>query len=211
MNVHFSDSSSLLLLPDPVQPHAKSNYFQKQTFNLPENNTASVLILDWCTEGRSAMDEHWNLTQFETRNILREGKEVLIRDMTILEGDSEDDYFKGGSLRTRMEDVTAFATLLIRGPLFEPLRNYAQELFATEPRIGQRRARQENEEETRRRKRSEDVTYTVAEVRGVLIVRAQSKNLEKLKVWLRRLIVEEGREESCVIKGFGQSSLFTLT
>lgn len=187
-------------------------------FTIPPGDTASLLVLDWVTEGRTALNEHWDFYRFETRNEIREapvdGKRgrLLVKDVTVLEGDSlEDQTWKGGDLRSRMEDVTCFATLMIRGPMFAELSKYAVNLFKTEPRVGARRGRVENEIDTARRRRSEGVIYTVAEVKGVTIVRAQGRELETVRTWLKRLIEEEGREgPGCVIREFGNRATMCL-
>ncbi|KAK6361635.1 hypothetical protein TWF730_005353 [Orbilia blumenaviensis] len=169
MTVRIHPGASFLLLPDPVQPFAESNYIQHQIFELEDttDDTSSLVVLDWVTEGRAARDEHWSLRRFESRNEFygvknadnvvdgsgggggggggnKGGEEVglvrgklLLRDAMILDGD---DLLSGEeTLRERQDSQTIFATILIRGKPFTKLIGYIKTRYANEPRIGQKR------------------------------------------------------------------------
>ncbi|RPA82362.1 UreD-domain-containing protein [Ascobolus immersus RN42] len=205
VTTHLGTGSTFLLLPDPLQPHATSRYTQTQRFYIPNDNSANLLLLDWTTEGRSAMGEHWSLTDFKTCNEVYtigedgsvDGAELLLRDTLFLEGDDSagdplELHYRGGPLKSRMEGVTCLATLLIRGPLFKELADHCVELFKTEPRVGGRRGFDENEAQRERRRLSEGVVFTVAEVRGFVVVRVSGADVERVRVWVRGLIEQRG-------------------
>ncbi|CRK48309.1 hypothetical protein BN1723_007951 [Verticillium longisporum] len=58
--------AGLCLLPDPVQPFDDSVYEQTQLFTLAP--TASLCLLDWVTQGRSARGEDWGFARWKGRN-----------------------------------------------------------------------------------------------------------------------------------------------
>jgi urease accessory protein len=150
------------------------------------------------------MGEHWSLTDFKTCNEVYltgedgkvEGAELLLRDTLFLEGDDTADplelHYRGGPLNARMEGVTCLATLLIKGPLLKELADHCVELFKTEPRVGGRRGMDENEVEKERRRWSEGIVYTVAEVRGLVVVRVSGADVERVRGWVRSLIEQKG-------------------
>ncbi|EPS37368.1 hypothetical protein H072_8944 [Dactylellina haptotyla CBS 200.50] len=93
MTVRIHPGASFLLLPDPVQPFAESNYIQHQTFELEDtaNDTSSLVVLDWVTEGRAARDEHWSLHRFESRNEVFAVSPNTINEETVVNGNSNND------------------------------------------------------------------------------------------------------------------------
>lgn len=67
LHVRIQDGAALCLLPDPVQPFAESVYEQTQLFQL-QGPRASLCLLDWVTQGRSARGEDWDLVRWTGRN-----------------------------------------------------------------------------------------------------------------------------------------------
>lgn len=67
LDVVIEDGAALCLLPDPVQPFAESVYEQTQIFRL-QGDGASLCLLDWVTQGRSARGENWDLLRWFGRN-----------------------------------------------------------------------------------------------------------------------------------------------
>ena len=135
LNVKISPHSSLVYLPDPVQPHAHSTYTQSQTFFVDPHGSSSLLLLDWVTEGRSARNEKWTLTSWKGRNEVREFDEfskgrLLIRDALLLFGDDLAD------LAAKTDGKGILGTLIIYGPLFKSLADFFLKEFKTHPRIG---------------------------------------------------------------------------
>ncbi|KAI5841997.1 UreD urease accessory protein-domain-containing protein [Tricharina praecox] len=205
--------SSLLLLPDPIQPFAASNYKQHQLFHLPADDTASLIVLDWVTEGRSARGEHWNLSSFISRNEFfsppkGEGlaPRLLLRDSMVLTGDGE-----AGRLLERMESQTVFATVMIHGPLFVKLEEAVLEKFRDEPRIGGRNF--DNRGDFKKDdERKGGVVWTAARVRGFVLVKVTGRELEEVKVFIRGLLLLGGGTDGDgeVVRKFGEGALLCL-
>ncbi|TDZ22359.1 Urease accessory protein UreD [Colletotrichum orbiculare MAFF 240422] len=66
LNVHIDDDAGLCLLPDPVQPFEGSVYEQTQIFTAAPR--ASLCLLDWVTQGRTARGEDWGFVKWTGRN-----------------------------------------------------------------------------------------------------------------------------------------------
>lgn len=135
LNVKISPHSSLVYLPDPLQPHAASVYTQHQTIYIDPFGSSSLVFLDWVTEGRSARNEKWTLTSWRGRNEIREFDEhskgrLLIRDALLLFGDDLAD------LTAKTDGKGVLGTLIIYGPLFKALGDFFLKEFKTLPRIG---------------------------------------------------------------------------
>ncbi|KAK5938407.1 hypothetical protein PMZ80_009377 [Knufia obscura] len=135
LNVKISAHSSLCYLPDPSQPFAKSTYTQSQTFYLSPHGSSSLLLLDWVTEGRPALNESWTLTSWKGRNEIREfdphtkGR-LLIRDALHLFTDDIAD------LNSKTDGKGIIGTLIIHGPTFKSLSEFFLKEFKTHPRLG---------------------------------------------------------------------------
>ena len=232
MTVNLGTHSALLLLPDPIQPFAESVYSQLQQFNLPKDNTASLVVLDWVSEGRTAHGERWRLREFRSRNdVFEEGhdnlpgkKRLLLRDSLILHGDPErgsESADKGTeSLISRMDGLSCVSTLIIRGPRFKNLATHVLKRFEHEPRVGSGgkgwnwdKNRQDEEEST---SRFRDIIWTAASIRGFVLVKVSAKELEEARRFLRDLLLEgrspqvEGQPVPDVVREFGLGSLLCL-
>ncbi|KAF3162037.1 hypothetical protein TWF788_002148 [Orbilia oligospora] len=226
MTVRIHPGASFLLLPDPVQPFAESNYIQHQIFELEDttNDTSSLVVLDWVTEGRTARDEHWSLKRFESRNEFfgvknsdddggSDGENVrgrlLLRDAMILDGEL---LCGDETLRERQDSQTIFATAVIRGKPFARLIQYIKTRYANEPRIGQKRW--DTDDDSRKHNRIEvearnnGVLWAASSVRGFLLVKVSGVEMEGVKRFVKGLLSEvdeEGvpREDGCITEEFG--------
>ena len=228
MTVNLGAHSALLLLPDPIQPFAESVYSQLQQFNL-QDNTASLVVLDWVSEGRTAHGEKWRLKEFRSRNdVFEEGhddlpdkKRLLLRDSLILHGDPERGNAKGiESLISRMDGLSCVSTLIIRGPRFENLASHILKRFEHEPRVGSG-GKGWNWDKNRQDEEGSsclfrDVLWTAASVRGFVLVKVSAKELEEARRFLRDLLLEgwspqvEGQPAPDVVQEFGLGSLLCL-
>lgn len=228
MTVRIQPGASFLLLPDPVQPFAESNYVQHQIFELEDtvNDTSSIVVLDWVTEGRAARDEHWSLKRFESRNEFFGVKNIdavdggsaggesvrgrlLLRDAMILDGEM---LCGDETLRERQDSQTIFATAVIRGKPFTRLIGYIKTRYANEPRIGQKRW--DTDDDSRRHNRIEveardnGVLWAASSVRGFLLVKVSGVEMEGVKRFVKGLLSEvdeDGvqREGGCIAEEFG--------
>lgn len=210
--------AALLLLPDPVQPFADSAFAQHQVFHLPADDSASLVVLDWVSEGRSARGEHWDLQCFASRNefffapapaptpchIPPPSRRLMLRDALVLEQDA-------GGLRQRMDGFTVFATMMIHGPRFRRLAQCVLARFADEPRIGGRNF--DNRRDFKRdMARAGGVVWTAANVRGFVLVKVSGKELEHVRAFLRDLLLGGGAccSEPEVLAEFGEGALLCL-
>jgi len=229
MTVDLAPHSALLLLPDPVQPFGASVYSQTQTFNLPKDNTASLVVLDWVSEGRTARGEKWELKRFSSRNDVFEeghedlpnGRRLLLRDSLILHGDEGDHAANEGpeSLNSRMDSLSCVSTLIIRGPRFINLAAYILKRFEFEPRIGSGGKGwnwDKNRQDERSKSQFRDILWTAASVRGFILVKVSAKELEEARRFLRDLLLQ-GRSAvdtqdpvPDIVREFGVGSLRCL-
>ena len=106
----------LVVAPDPLQCFADSFYAQRQTYYLAP--TASLVLLDWLSAGRSACGERWAFASYSSRTELwrwngdatRESSELMFLDSTRL------DVLDGPiGAPIRMGSFNCVATLLIVG------------------------------------------------------------------------------------------------
>lgn len=226
MTVNLASHSALLLLPDPVQPFAKSVYSQVQQFTLPKDNTASLIVLDWVSEGRTARGERWELTKFTSRNDvfeagherLPEGRRLLFRDSLILHGDEVDrnGHLSSESLLSRMDNLSCVSTLIIRGPRFTNLSAYILQRFEREPRVGNGGKGwnwDKNRQDEGSKSHFRDVLWTAANIRGFVVVKVSAKEVEEAKIFLRDLLLQGQASEDTepdIIREFGLGSLLCL-
>ncbi|KAF9455045.1 UreD-domain-containing protein [Macrolepiota fuliginosa MF-IS2] len=112
--------SSLFLLPDPVTCFRSASYNQIQTFNLAPDS--SVVILDWLTSGRKALDEDWAFTRYYSENEVIIGDKRWAKDAMLLEADRETAQNVGRlgplprrTLGERLAPYSCYAMVLLYG------------------------------------------------------------------------------------------------
>jgi len=221
LDVKIGSHAALCYLPDPTQPFAESVYEQKQTFYVDPRGSSSLVLLDWVTEGRRARGESWTLWSWKGRNEVREfdrtskGR-LLLRDAVLL----QDDDLAGTVLADKSHDMGIFGTLIVYGPLFDALGHFFVQEFASQPRIGaqnwttlvdERSGPTSNEADVRaqnsqRWERTDKLLWTVARVRGFVLVKFGAQEIDGAKKWLANLLKREGTVE----KYFGHQALICL-
>ncbi|KAJ4306259.1 cohesin complex subunit [Collariella sp. IMI 366227] len=196
MRVNLAADAALCLLPDPVQPFEGSNYEQIQTFKMARN--ASLCLLDWVTQGRSARGENWSFVKWVGRNEVwsvangtAASGRLLVRDAVIL--DSKRSHAQLPSLRDSMHGLGIMGTLVLRGPLMKALGEFFLAEFAALPRLGARNwhsddANKESEvllsprEKWRagrlQMEKESKVLWSAASVRGCVVVKFGSPEVE---------------------------------
>lgn len=226
MDVHISPGAALCLLPDPVQPFEHSVYTQTQIFRLAQG--ASVCVLDWVTQGRTARGENWDLIKWTGRNEIwleseETGKPVksrlLVRDNVVLSG--PDSTALGRPLRDTMHKLGIFATLILRGDTYTTLGDFFLAEFDVMPRIGERDFRSAeaklkddrnlSEQDRWRAKRNHEekatgLLWTAARVRGCVVVKFGANSVEGGREWIYSMLAREGSVE----KHFGSDALMCL-
>lgn len=103
-----------------------------------------------------------------------------------------------------MGGMKVFGTMVIRGPKFEKTAEGLLERFKKEPRMGNRNW----DGELLEKRRWEGVVWTVARVRGCVIVKAGGEELEDVRGFLGSCLEEEGGDE--VVGEWGRGVLMCL-
>lgn len=217
LRVKIEAGAAVCLLPDPVQPFGGSVYEQSQVFTLAES--ASLCLLDWVSAGRTARGEEWDFRAWSGRNeVWTAGVKprLLLRDNVILEGDGFDTC--DNELKKKMQNLTIFGTLVLRGPLVEALSSFFLSEFAALPRLraqdfrSQERidndskitlSRQEIWRNSRLHQEQENgLLWSAAKIRGCTIIKFGSHTVEGARTWVGGMIKEDGSIE----KNFGEDA-----
>ncbi|KAL6248399.1 hypothetical protein RBB50_004654 [Rhinocladiella similis] len=207
LDVKIGPQAALCYLPDPTQPFAESVYEQKQTFYVEPDGTSNLLMLDWVSEGRRALGESWTLWSWKGRNEVREfdgqsrGR-LLIRDAVVL----HEDGLGGVGLVDKADNMAIFGTLIVYGSLFGQLAEFLTNEFANQPRIGAKNWTQEPVTHTDQAHQTAGLLWTVARVRGFVLVKFGAKDLDGARHWLGDLLKQEGTVEQL----FGHQALLCL-
>lgn len=206
--VDIADEAALCLLPDPVQPFEKSVYEQTQIFKLQGN--ASLCLLDWVTQGRTARGENWSLTRWVGRNEIwvtgQDQDRLLVRDAVILDAEKPQSEMPG--LRESMWEMGVFGTLLLRGPLMKALGEFFLAEFAALPRLGARDWRSDEARrigddqelaplekwraERIRMEKEKGLLWSAANVRGCVVVKFGAPDVEAGRTWIGDMLAQEG-------------------
>lgn len=226
MTAKVGRGAALCLLPDPVQPFEHSVYAQTQIFRVV--SSASVCVLDWVTQGRSARGEDWSFVQWNGRNEIwldQEGPggeakgRLLVRDNLILSEPNSSQI--GQSLRESMHRLGVFGTLILRGPLMQSLADFFLSEFDCSPRIGERDFRSPDakaaadsklslSEQWRQRRvemeRNSGLLWSAARVRGCVVVKFGASTVEAGRDWIGAMLSREGSLES----EFGRDALMCV-
>ncbi|KAJ2906608.1 putative urease accessory protein [Zalerion maritima] len=203
LSVAISRGAALCLLPDPVQPFQDSVYEQTQIFSLAPD--ASLCLLDWVTQGRSARDENWSFLRWRGKNEVwvkeddpaAQGR-LLVRDSVILQGDDKQVLHK--TLRETMQGRAVFGTLILRGPLMNELGKFFMAEFAALPRLGARYFHNKSNDSSNndwRKSRLEvenqhGILWSAANIRGCVVVKIGSATVEGARLWLGSVLSHQG-------------------
>ena len=114
----------LVALPDPVTPFATARFHQTQSIDCAAS--ADLVWLDGVTCGRAARDERWDFTSYISSLELRVDGCPRLRDMLRLEAGLR-------SIRARLPEVEAMATLIVGGPGMSGLCAQLQTAVAAQP------------------------------------------------------------------------------
>ncbi|KAI1635904.1 UreD urease accessory protein-domain-containing protein [Biscogniauxia mediterranea] len=225
LQVTIRRGAALCLLPDPVQPFEKSVYEQIQIFKL--DSGASLYLLDWVTQGRTARGENWSLTHWVGRNEVWASTEegdpksrLLVRDAIILDGAAGPT--RSQSLRESMHGHAVIGTMVLRGPMTKGLGQFFLSEFAALPRLGARdfrstEAREKEEAAPRssldswratRLKQEKDlgILWSTANVRGCIVVKFGAPTVEAGRNWIGSMLLHERSIE----RNFGEQALMCV-
>lgn len=216
MVVNVAPGAALVYLPDPVQPFAQTSFSQSQTYNV-ENEQSSLCACDWVTCGRSARGENWDIYEYKSRNEVWTvdkalKKRLLLRDNLILDKHGR----TGMQLSERMDGYSVFGTLIIHGPLFSRLAQHFLDEFEALSRIGGRdwgdsgqvelSPKEQHRKDRQGREKAAGLVWSAANVRGFVLVKFASREVEGSRNFLKEMIKEEGS----VAASFGEGALLCL-
>jgi urease accessory protein len=224
LNVTIQNGASLCLLPDPVQPFEESVYRQSQLFHIADDG--SICLLDWVSAGRTARGEDWDFWSWRGRNEVWATKEqggkprLLLRDNVILESQSLDP--KESTIKSKMNGLDIFGTLILRGPNVESVAAFFLAEFAAMPRIGARDFRSQDMKDTDsaivlshleswrssrlKKDMSDGILWSAAKVRGCTVVKFGARTVEGARVWIGGMLKEEGS----IPKVFGEDAMMCV-
>lgn len=203
--VTVDNGAALLLLPDPVQPFRDSKYKQHQKFLIDRH--ASLVVLDWVSEGRRALSESWDFRSFSSCNEIwmtlanpnTAGSEtggtkerLLLRDNMIL--DNEASQNSAYTAQVSMNSMGVFGTLIISGAFFAKVGQFFMREFAAQPRIGAKDW--SNKSIPQHHPTPEGLIWSAASVRGCTVVKFGADEVDKARRWLRGMLTAEGTIES---------------
>ncbi|EAW17403.1 urease accessory protein UreD [Aspergillus fischeri NRRL 181] len=219
LDVRIERQAALCYLPDPNVPFKDSRYEQIQVFTVDwateVNNRSSLCVLDWVTEGRTALGEKWDFHLWRGKNEVwtvdgNGAKKLLLRDAIILDVESEEQAGEmcaatgTGLIRQRTGSNGIIGTLILYGPVFEKLAAFFMQRFQSQPRIG---SQNWSSSSTPLSKGEADVVWTAARVRAsFVIVKFGAKDVDGAKRWLGDLL----REEGSIAAEFGEEALLCL-
>ncbi|KAI0119026.1 UreD-domain-containing protein [Daldinia grandis] len=225
LNVEIKDGAALCLLPDPVQPFESSIYEQRQIFKLTSG--ASLCLLDWVTQGRTARGENWSLSRWIGRNEVwfasnttASRDRLLVRDAIILDGANRP--IGSPTLQESMYGHAIVGTLILRGPMTKSISSFFLSEFSALPRLGGRdfrsaEAREKDEaipqsplERWRtirlREEKDKQILWSAANVRGCIVVKFGAATVEAARNWVGSMLVQEGSIE----QQFGEEALMCI-
>ncbi|KAL7625291.1 hypothetical protein AAE478_004507 [Parahypoxylon ruwenzoriense] len=225
LKVEIKDNAALCLLPDPVQPFESSIYEQIQVFKLTAS--ASLCLLDWATQGRTARGENWSLGRWVGRNEVWFTPEasaskdrLLVRDTVILDGANRPTG--SPSLRESMYRHAVIGTLILRGPMTKTMGEFFLAEFSALPRLGARDFRSAEVREKDKaipqsplerwratrlaEEREKQILWSAANVRGCIVVKFGAATVEAARNWIGSMLLQEGSIE----RYFGEQALMCV-
>jgi urease accessory protein len=139
LHARVADKALLILAPDPVQCFASSRYEQRQTISLA--GSASLILVDWMSAGRTARGERWGFSRYASRNeIVRDGQRLLLDAVRLDAADGPlDSRYRAGRFNCLATVVllgplvSSFATELLQHCAASPISPNANILFAASP------------------------------------------------------------------------------
>ncbi|WVN85024.1 uncharacterized protein L203_100165 [Cryptococcus depauperatus CBS 7841] len=190
MHLRLAPHAFLLVLPDSISPFASSVYSQAQRFILPEDGTASILILDWVNSGRGQRhkdmkEEIWSMDRYASNNEVYVGKRLVMRERIVLDNKNtlKDDHGEGGlsKIASQLSPYNVYATALFLGSRFAAFSSHLAQLS--------HQTRQYQLKEPPR------LVWSFSEVdqsTGAGVVRVAATEVEEARRWLRGAMTAGG-------------------
>jgi len=114
LEARVAAGACLIVLPDPIAAFAGSRFEQEQGYELDAD--ASLVTLDWMSNGRHARGEEWQFDRYISRLVIRRDGRDVFRDRLALSADD-------GDIGARMRPFTTYGVLAIAGRLMEGMRS----------------------------------------------------------------------------------------
>ncbi|EEB09674.1 urease accessory protein UreD [Schizosaccharomyces japonicus yFS275] len=171
IKIRIGSQATCLSLPDPVQPFADSVYTQTQVCELADD-TCSLALLDWMVNGRSLLNERWDMTSYVSKNIIQRDGKTLVRDVLKL---VKQDPLSACPIADRMEHFECVGTLFLVGPQFRQL---------SEQLLEHQRWKLDRLNKTMKAEERPVVLWTACCIRGVTIVKFGSLDTQSSRDFL---------------------------
>ncbi|GAA5923196.1 urease accessory protein UreD [Sporobolomyces koalae] len=147
--IAVSPASFLVLLPSPVTCFSRALYEQKQVVHL-EDETASVILLDWFTSGRMGIKaktrdqedgEAWEFEKYRSENEVWIAGQRVAKDVLLLQDEQDanptqqlDEPVRprrrlDTTYRHRVEPYSCYASLFLYGPRTSYLQSHISNTF----------------------------------------------------------------------------------
>jgi urease accessory protein len=82
LHATLGEGARLVLMPDPLQAFAGSDYRQSQEFHLTRGS--GLVVLDWLSSGRVARGERWALSRFHSRTeVYYNGQRIFLDSLCL--------------------------------------------------------------------------------------------------------------------------------
>jgi urease accessory protein len=151
----------LVVLPDPLTCYSTAVFEQQQQMHL--DHSASLIMLDWMTSGRSACGERWAFSRCSLRNDIFIGNRHLLAERLLL-----DSTLGNPGSRFRTGGLDCLATLVMLGPKTRKPAAAIIQSINDQP-IGPMAG----------------VLFSASPLHDGVIVRAAGRNVEAVGRWLR--------------------------
>lgn len=156
----------LVLLPEPVQAFADSSYEQMQTVQLSEG--AGLVLLDWCSAGRSARGERWAFRRIRSRTEVYQARELAVMDSLLL------DSSRPGARQTAgLTGVNCLGVLILLGAPMRALARRVVDAVRSSPI-----------------KRGGALLVSASPLRDGAIIRVAAEETEQAGAWIRSWLTD---------------------
>ncbi|WVR06339.1 hypothetical protein IAU60_003370 [Kwoniella sp. DSM 27419] len=208
MHITLASNALLLVLPDSISPFARSQYSQVQRFILPEDGTASALILDWVNSGRGQQDpragtaaqgqasqgiqgrgeEIWSMESYGSTNEVFVGDRLIMRERMVLDNFlSTPNHARPNATAPATDSLTRVAKHLA------PYNIYATILFLGPAFSPLLKHLQSWSDKTRQfqLKDTPGLVWSFSEVDPVTgggVVRVAAEEVESARLWIRAML-----------------------
>lgn len=129
MNYTIGDNSLLCVLPDYCVCYKDANFSQTQKVKMSESG--NIVLLDWMTCGRTALDEEWLFTSFKNKIEIEVGGQNVYTDSVHLHN------VPGLTMKKSMKNYKAMGTCVILGKWLKEMSNSLYKQYSKPRKYGE--------------------------------------------------------------------------